>query len=328
VGKKKSDNPKKEEKKPENMNASELEDYISTQSKVVELNPDGTRVEKEPKEPEKKEEASKEKQEVISPVEEEVWYKDFSPEFQELAKKKGWKSMEDSIKSYQEAEKKISLQGEESSKSKKQVEAYKQTLSQIYDLDEAGNIVGIKQSVQQPQQTPDQQDQLAGIRPYFPDWTDEQIMANIGLIGLMVNSALKNYDSGLEKKLEPLHEIKFEREVEKQKKLVRDKYEDDYKTFEGEINDKLSKLPPQLRAKEGSVETILLTIRGEHTPELLQQATKNAQTEVKNIEAKKGDTFVEGTGKSSVPTPPPDIGKMSSAELEEYIKKHPNYGKK
>jgi len=296
MAKKKNENQEQVEKKPEEMSAAELEQYVSTQSKVVELNADGTRAE-QPKE----KTPDEEKQKTEETKEETVEQKQEEKEKELILGK--FKSYDDVVKAYQEAEKKISQQGQEISLSKKEVEL-------------------LRQMQQQPQQpvSPQQHDQLAGIRPYFPDMSDEQLMANIGLIGLMVNSGLKNFKQEISKEFEPLYEIKFERDVEKQIQKVRAKYPD-FSEYENTVKERLSQLPPNLRAKEGSVETILLTTRGEHLPDAIKAAQLKAQQEMRSVEQKKEEAFVEGGGNTSTRTPPINLGKMSAKELEEYYQK-------
>ena len=216
-----------------------------------------------------------------------------------------FKTEEDLIKAYQEAEKKISQQGEEISLTKKEVELIRQ----------------FSQQPTQPQVAPGQTDPLAEIRPYFPGYDDNTIMAHMGLNNLLINIALKRQREQLDKDLQPLYDVKFERDTERQKKQVEDKYKNLYNRYESELNEKLDKLPPSLRAKDGGVETVFLTILGEHTSDLTEEAKQNAQKEIQSVEAKKEDTFVEGEGKSSVPTPPLNFGKMSAAQLKEAINK-------
>lgn len=290
----KNDNPV--EKKPEEMTAPELEQFIlkSHETKPV-----------EPKTEEKKEEP---KDEAKEPKEKK------EPPKELIAGK--FKSVEELSKAYLEAEKKISQQGEESSKAKKQAELLRQQLSQFYNLDGEGNVVGVKQAA------PQTQDQLAGIREYFPGYTDEQITAIMGLNGLMINSALTKFKEEVDKSLEPIYEIKFEREVEKQKKMMRDKYKEEgisFSELEDEVNLKLQSLPASLRAKEGCVETIFLNLRGEKVPKFIEKAVEGALKDKKERTEKSEEAFVESSGKTHVPTPPINIAKMSADELEKHI---------
>lgn len=234
-----------------------------------------------------------------------------------------FKSQDDLQKAYQEAEKKISQQGEESSQAKKQADLYRQHLSQLYEFDEEGNIAGYKQTAQQSP-PPQQQDPLAGIRPYFPDHTDEQLQAYIGLNALMINAAQKQLEEKMDKKLKPYEMDRFERAVEVQRKKTREKYKEkipNYEEYEKIADEKLAKLPPELRAKDGGVEMMLLSTVGEHTPDLLKSTKEATQKEIREIEEKKEETFVEGGGKSSVPTPPLDLETMTSEQLLEHYKK-------
>jgi len=231
-----------------------------------------------------------------------------------------FKTLDDIKKSYQEAEKKISHTSEESSRAKKDLAVARQLLSQFYDFDENGNIVAAKRELTQPQYQSQQADPLAQVRPYFPGVGDEQIMGFIGLSSMITNTALNKFKKQQEESLQPLMGMKFERDVEVQKKEVKAKY-DDYAEFESEVNEKLATLPPELRAKEGAVETIFFTIRGERVPDIRKQVEERIRKEVQSIERKKEDTFVEGGGTTSVPTPPVNIGEMSSKDLKSYINK-------
>ena len=151
-------------KKPEEMELQELEEFISLQSSTKPVESDGETEQKE--ERQEKEETEPEKREIQS-----------SPEQTSEAKKEQeliwgkFKSYEDAQNSYKEAEKKISLQGEEVSTLRKQIEDYKVLQDRI-------------QQAQQPQ-FKEQTDPLAQLRPYFPEYTDEQIKAHVGLIGLI-----------------------------------------------------------------------------------------------------------------------------------------------
>jgi len=232
-----------------------------------------------------------------------------------------FKTVDDMVKSYGEAEKKISSQGEELSRAKKQAEKLNQTLSRIgVQLDENGNPII-------PQAQPPMGDPLEQLRPYFPGLDDQSLQSLLGLNALMINAALENYRKDEEKRLKPVFEIKFEKDVEKQKNTVKGKYQD-YDQFASEVDETLVKLPPEIRAKEGSVETIFLTVRGSHTPELLEKAKQGVLQQTKTIESKKEESFVESGGKSSIGTSPVDVNNMTSDELAKFIKKHPDYGKK
>jgi hypothetical protein len=310
-----------EGKTPEEMTSAEIENFITLQSKVIPVDENLKEIEvkDEPSKDDRidtekdKDEKPKEKQEKDSKQ------KDEKPIKEELILGK-FKNQEDFIKAYQEAEKKISQQGEETAKERRLRLERERVLSQVYDFDEVGNMYP-KQPVQQPN------DPLAQLRARYPGWADEQLIPILEIAGAISNAAINNFKENQRKELEPLYEIKFEKDVEKQKKKIKENYPD-YPEFESEVNDKLASLPPTLRAKDGSVETIFLTVRGEHTPELVEKAKRGVQKEVETIERKKEDAFVEGGGKTSVPTPPVDIEKMSSSELEKFIKKHPDYGKR
>jgi hypothetical protein len=306
---KKDENLLTEGKAPEEMTAQELEKVITEAQKVVEKpeQKEEPKQEGKPKEEKKKEETP-----------EKNWYDTFSPEVQQLAKERGWKTSEEMFKSYRDAEKGLSQKGEEISKLRKKTEEYQQQLSQVYNFDEQGNLVGLKQ--RPTPQIQAQTDQLAGLRGYFPEYTDEQILNLIALNGIMIKSALSQFKQEYDQELSPLHEIRFERVVENQKKVIREKY-NDFADFESEVNEKLNKLPASLRSKEGSVETIFLTVRGEHVPELLEKAKKGVLDETQKIEKKKEDAFVEGGGKQSAPTPPIDFNSLSSKEMEAELRK-------
>ena len=306
----------KEGEKPDEMNSKELEDFISLQSTVIPVDAQGKEIVKD--EP-MKDDRPKEKNEKTGKEEKSKEIKEVKEIKEELILGK-FKTQDEFIKAYQEAEKKISQQGEETSRTRRQAEDYQRLLSQSYDLDQYGQVIGPK--VIQPKNDP-----LAQLRARYPGWEDEQLIPILEIAGAISNQAINNFYERQKKELEPLYEIKFEKDVEKQRRVIKDKYPD-FADFENEVTEKLSNLPPSLRAKEGSVETIFLTVRGEHTPELLEKARRGAQKEVETIESRKEEAFVEGGGKSSVPTPPVDIGKMSSADLEKHIKQHPEYGKR
>jgi hypothetical protein len=288
-----------EGKTPEEMKSEELEQFITLQSTVIPVDAQGKK--EEEKEPEKEKEKDVQLQEKPEKGKEKE-IKEVKEEKLILGK---FKTQEDFIKAYQEAEKKISQQGEEVAKERKLREEREQREEQ--------------ERLRQYAQISQQQDPLAPLRARYPGWADEQLIPILEISGAIANQALKNYAEAQKRELEPLYEIKFEKDVERQKNVIRNKYPD-YVEFEGEVNDKLSTLPPSLRAKDGSVETIFLTVRGEHVPELTQRAREEAQKQVSEIEKKKEDAFVEGGGKTAVPTPPIDIGKMSSKQIEELIK--------
>jgi hypothetical protein len=309
MAKKKDENL--EGKKPDDMTSEELEQTIKQQAEksqeVVEEKP------KEVKE-EKKEEVKEEKKEEKSQPN---WYDTFPADIQQLAKERGWKTQEEMFKSYRDAEKGLSQQGEKISRLEKRTQEYQQHLSQIYDFDGEGNLIGYK--VKPTQQMVSQTDQLAGLRPYFEGYTDEQIMSLIGLNALMINTFKNQFKEEIMNELKPVYEMKFEREVEIQKNEIKVKYQD-YNDFSAEVDEKLKLLPPEIRSRKGSVETIFLTVRGEHLPDVVEKVRQGVLKETQKIEEKKEETFVEGGGKSSVATPPVDVGKMSLDELEKHIK--------
>lgn len=241
-----------------------------------------------------------------------------------------FKSMDELAKAYKEAEKKISQQGERGSQ-------YKQLLGQMYDLDEEGNVIGLKAQFQQPapQQQPYQPDPLSQLRQYYPEMSDEQIRAHMFVQSNMIQAALAEQKKEFMKEFEPFRALRYEKDFETQRKLAREKYESkipDYDVYEGITLERVSKLPPELRAKENAFDMMLLATVGEHTPEMLEKAQEKAklkaQKQRKQVEAKKDDSFVEGAGKASIPTPPPDVASMSSEDYLKWLQKQPNYGQK
>lgn len=313
--KKNEENLLEEGKRPEDMTAEELKEAIRNRKE--------TPVKPEPelkKEQDNKDEQGKQekKQEAKKETEQK------EQEKQETLIAGKFKTNEELIKAYQEAEKKISQQGEESSRLRKQSEQYKEHLSQIYDFDEQGNLIGTK--VRPTQQMQNQVDQLASLRPYFPDYTDEQLMAHMGLNALMINAAMKQFEERVEGRLKTVDEIRFEKKIEKQKKDVREKYGEEYAEYESELNEQLSKLSPELQAKEGSIEAALLMVVGSHQGELKEKLKerikKEVLEEIKSREEKKEDAFVESEGKTSAPAAPPkSLERMSSEEIKKEILK-------
>jgi hypothetical protein len=309
MGKEKDGNLLTEGKTLEKMNSGELEEFIAKGMETVPLNPDGSKQEATIEE---KDEKTEEKKETDKEVKEK---KEVTPELIDGK----FKTTDELVKAYHESEKKISQLGEKSSKFEKLSSDYKQRLSDQYEFDEEGNLIGAK--VRPTPQMQSQVDQLAGLRPYFPDYTDEQLMAHIGLNAIMIRSALGEFKTAYDNELRPIYEIRFEREVENQKKEIRGKYPD-YADLEVEVDEKLARLPSELRSRKGCVETLFLTTRGEHAPDLIEKAKKGVLEETQKIEEKKEETFVESGGKSSVSTPPVNTAKMSSDELEKYINTH------
>lgn len=231
-----------------------------------------------------------------------------------------FKTPDEVVKSYPELEKKLGEQGQEIGKLRKQEELRRQQLSQVFELDTEGNIIGTKKTPPPPT-TPDQEAQLSMLRPYFPGLDDQAIMGQVGLMGMMVKKGLDNfYEDRFKPEIQPLHELRFERDVEKQKKQAKDKYKELYDQNESVLNERLNSLPPDVRAKQGAVETLLLTAIGEKTPDLIERARQEAITRLQSVETKKDTAFVEGAGKSSVPAPPIDLEKMSSEQIAELIK--------
>ena len=292
----------------------------------------------------KDEQKGKEEQEVKEPVEEdkggeeqteekEVKEKETVEEVKKTEEKLKWgkfKSDKAAHKAYKESERKISEQGAQLSQAK-------QALSQFYELDEQGTIIGTKiQQQSQSQQQPYQQpvgDPLAGVRQYFPEKTDEQISSLLTVQAQMTQAGLTGLKKEIMKELEPFRALQHERAADKQKEAVRQKYQKDipnFDNYEKVVDSKMKNLPPELRAKESAREMMFLATLGEATPELIEQAkqtaTEKAQAEIKEIESKAEDAHVEGAGKPSVPTPPIDTGSMSSDEYLKYIKKLPGYG--
>ncbi len=328
--KKKDDNLKKEEqetkeqkvveeKTVEDMSSEELEEYINKIPPLEEETHEVVKKEEEDKKEPQPEEEKQLEEGVTPPTEEEPkpWYEKYSQEVQDLAQKKGWKSETDWVNSYQEAEKKISQQGEEASLSKRELEVLKKQidgLSQVQGTQTTGG------------------DPLAQIRPYFPDMTDEQIQNQMGLMGLMINAALKNYRKEQEETLKPVRELVFDRSVERQKTTVKSKYADKIPGFDsywGKAIDILDRLPADIRAKEGSVETIFLRTVGEGTPEIIQTTRQEIEQKVKDdltkVTQKKEDAEVETPGATSVPAPKKPVSKMSSEEVLDLIQSHPDY---
>ena len=220
-----------------------------------------------------------------------------------------FKSQEDFEKAYQEAEKKISQQGEESSLYKKKLSDYSQHLV----FDEFGNVIPSQQV--QPQPGPQVlADPLEKVRPHFPGLEDEQIRAQLEIMGMMVNRGIETYKVEQEKNLKPLYAIQSERAVEAQKAQVRAKYTD-YSEYADVVDSRLASLPPNVRANAGAVEMIFLTTRGEHTPELVEKAKKVAQAKREEISKKADNALVEGAGQTAVPSPPKDMEAMTSDQL-------------
>jgi len=269
-----------------------------------------------PAEPEVKVEEKKEA-EAQSEGQGEEKVEDASPDKEEenliLGK---FKSNEDLLKAYPELEKKLGEQGQEIGSLRKQDEVRRSQLSQFFDLDSEGNVVGVKPA-QAPPPTASQEEQLAKLRPIFPDWSDQMIMNNIGVMGALFDQGLKNFEAKIQKELEPLREVRFEREVEKQIKIVKGKYKELWEANEDIVRTRLDSLPPEIRAKKGAAETILLTTLGEKAPEL--RAKIKEMELAREAEVKKETVFVEGSGKSAVPTPQVDVGKLSSDEIAKLI---------
>ena len=226
-----------------------------------------------------------------------------------------FKTNDDVYKAYQEAEKKISQQGELNKKQR-------DFLSQIYELDAEGNPVGLKpQLVQQQPQPTFQPDPLAELRQYFPNLDDNTLGAVVTISGVMTKRALAEYHKAQEENLKPIREIVFERKVERQKKDCRESHQD-FGIFEPDINAQLDKLPPELRGKDGAVESVYYMVKGQKADELVQKAKGETQTQVAEIEKKAEEAAtIESGGKAAVPAPSVDTESMSAAELEKYIKK-------
>lgn len=291
-----------EGKKPEEMTSDELEALITHPPKPEEKKAEDQKVEN--KEPDKKEEPKEKKEE---PKEELILGK--------------FKKQEDLVKAYQEAEKKISEQG---NLTKKQ----REFLSQFYELDNEGNPIGIKPVVQQiNQQQTGPLDEIRRNIPETQNLDDNSLNSIIAISAVIAKKSLEDYHRFQERELGPVREMVFERKVEKQKKDCREVHTD-FGIFEQDVNAALEKLPQDIRSKDGSVESVYYMVKGQKTDELVQKAKSETQEQQDEIKRKADDAFVEGAGQTNVPTPPVNLKKMSSVELEEYIKQHPQYGKK
>lgn len=194
-------------------------------------------------------------------------------------------------------------------------------LGQFYDLDEEGNIVGVKQAATPPPQTPaggsPMADPLETLRPYYDT---DPLKTTIDIVGTVLNQ-----------RLQPFFEEKIDRDIEKQKTKVA-RTRKDFADFEDDIDQVLAKqsiidrLTPDGKVKSDLVEQAYLISKGRKYDEVIAKSKVGQDARTNLADQTKVQAFVE-TGGKGTGTPPPDIEKMTAAELEAFIRANPNYGK-
>ena len=245
------------------------------------------------------------------------WYDQYSPEFQETAKKKHWKSVEDAVTTYGEMEKK-------STQDAQRISQYKDILSPHAEFDAEGNITGLRQPQPATQTTEGQ-----AIEDKIKPWEDRYnaLEQSYGPVkaGILLNAEMAN--SIAIQRLAPVNEMKADNSIEVQKRTLREK-DPFFAKLEPDVNKYLAKLNVQAKLNPQAVTTVYNYVKGEKFTELMN-AQKEKETQVKEETQVKTAVIEDQKSKAQVehPTKTPEepaLGKdevesMSAAELKKSL---------
>lgn len=198
-----------------------------------------------------------------------------------------FKTPEDVERGYQELEKKTTQEAQRRSK-------YRELLEPYVEFDAEGNIVGAKAPpptitpLPKETTTPQTQEDVLGMLEGRYNALEQQygpVKASLIIQAEMAQAITR-------KETESLVELRAEREVEKQKRILR-KTKADFGTYEEDVDNYLAKMDNVSKQNPKAVETVYKLIKGDKFDDLVKQRENEINLKTAEIEKQKIGAQVE-----------------------------------
>ena len=304
---------------PENLTPDELRELIDKADR------DGQVIEQAEPEPVKEEVLVEEEETASTESQEEVKEEQAEepPATEEEALILGkFKNQEDLIKAYEEIEKKATKEAQLRSH-------YQENLAPYVDFDEGGNVLGLKQNINissQQQQEPQQYQPQGQASDPLAQWENyyNALEAQHGPVKAQIMFNYQLNQSMMKNALTPLDTLKADREIERQKRDLRNSGID-YTPFESDIDAILNRMDSKSKLNPQAVRTVLNLVKGQKYDEILRQQEERKKQSEEEAQAKTA-VIEEQKVKAQVshPTKTPeepnfDIDNASADELKKHL---------
>jgi hypothetical protein len=255
--------------------------------------------------------------ETTEPGEQEDWTSDLPEELKTLVDKKGFKSLEDVAKSYENLETR-------STKAEQQRSRYRNILEPYAEFDEEdGSFLGWKEP-QQQQQASTYQTQPQITQDQILDGLEQRYNALVMQHGekraniLLQTEIAARIAQGLtQQATKPITELAAKTNWEEQKAELR-KEDSEFAKWESKVDGIGGKMPLEGRNNPEAVRWIYYRLRGEDAIQQQRNKVQEDKSKTEAIQKMKVKAQVESSTKSPG-EPQPDIEKMSAEEYKRHF---------